>query len=106
MNRSVKNNVEGWVFEAPMHVRRVFLFPIIGIGIGIGIGIDSDNGSEFINHHLFDYCLANKIALTRSRASHSNDGAHVEQKYWTHIRELTGCHRYDTPAEPALLNEI
>ena len=104
MNRSVKNNAEDWVFEAPMHVRRVFLFPIIGIGIGIGI--DSDNGSEFINHHLFDYCLANKIALTRSRASHRNDGAHVEQKNWTHIRELIGCHRCDTPAEPALLNEI
>ena len=83
-----------------MHVRRVFRFPIIGIGI------DSDNGSEFINHNLFDYCLANKITLTRSLASHSNDGAHVEQKNWTHIRELIGCHRYDTPAEPALLNEI
>lgn len=100
MNRSVKNNAEDWVFEAPMHVRRVFLFPIIVIGI------DSDRRSEFINHHLFDYCLANKIALTRSRASHRNDGAHVEQKNWTHIRELIGCHRCDTPAEPALLNEI
>ena len=104
MNRSVKKNAEDWVFEAPMHVRRVFLFPIIGIGIGIGI--DSDNGSEFINHHLFDYGLVNKITLTRSRASHSNDGAHIEQKSWMLIRELIGCHRYDTPAEPALLNEI
>jgi hypothetical protein len=79
-------------------VRRVFPFPIIGI--------DSDNGSEFINHHLFDYCTANKITFTRSRASHSNDGAHVEQKNWTHVRELVGYHRYDTPAEQALLNEI
>ena len=46
VNRSVKNKAEKWVFEALMHVRRVFPFPIIGI--------DSDNGSEFINHHLFD----------------------------------------------------
>ncbi|WP_161886003.1 integrase catalytic domain-containing protein [Marisediminicola antarctica] len=97
VNRSVKNKAEKWVFEALMHVRRVFPFPIIGI--------DSDNGSEFINHHLFDYCVANKITFTRSRASHSNDGAHVEQKNWTHVREL-GYHRYDTPAELTLLNEI
>ena len=96
VNRSVKNKAEKWVFEALMHVRRVF--PIIGI--------DSDNGSEFINHHLFDYCVANKITFTRSRASHSNDGAHVEQKNWTHVRELVGYHRYDTPAELTLLNEI
>lgn len=98
VNRSVQNKAEKWVFEALMHVSRVFPFPIIGI--------DSDNGSEFINHHLFDYCLANKITFTRSRASHSNDGAHVEQKNWTHVRELVGYLRYDTPAELALLNEI
>ena len=59
-----------------------------------------DNGSEFINHHLFDYCVANKITFTRSRASHSNDGAHVEQKNWTHVRELVGYHRYDTATTP------
>ena len=76
----------------------MFPFPIIGI--------DSDNGSEFINHHLFNYCLANQITFTRSRASHSNDGAHAEQKNWTHVRELVGYLRYDTPAELALLNEI
>ena len=50
--------------------------------------------------------MANKITFTRSRASHSNDGAHVEQKNWTHVRELVGYHRYDTPTELALLNEI
>lgn len=98
VNRSVKNKAEKWVFEALMHVSRVFPFPILGI--------DSDNGSEFINHHLFDYCLANTITFTRSRASHSNDGAHVEQKNWTHVRELVGYLRYDTPAELTLLNEI
>lgn len=98
VNRSVKNKAEKWVFDALLHVGRVFPFPIIGI--------DSDNGSEFINHHLFDYCTANKITFTRSRASHSNDGAHVEQKNWTHVRELVGFHRHDTPAELVLLNEI
>jgi len=98
VNRSVRNKAEKWVFEALQHVMGVFPFPIIGI--------DSDNGSEFINHHLFDYCKANEITFTRSRAGHSNDGAHVEQKNWTHVRELVGYLRYDTATELAKLNEI
>jgi len=98
VNRSVKNKAEKWVFDALMHVRRVFPFPILGI--------DSDNGGEFINYHLFNYCVANKITFTRSRSGNKNDGAHVEQKNWTHVRELVGYHRYDTEAELTLLNEI
>jgi hypothetical protein len=30
-------------------------------------GIDSDNGSEFINEHLWDYCQAHEIQFTRGR---------------------------------------
>ena len=98
VNRSVRNKAEKWVFEALQHVMGVFPFPIVGI--------DSDNGSEFINHHLFDYCEANNITFTRSRAGHSNDGAHVEQKNWTHVRELVGYLRYDTATELAKPNQI
>ncbi|MFV0317578.1 MAG: hypothetical protein ACK5O2_11550, partial [Microthrixaceae bacterium] len=36
----------------------------------------------------------------------SNDGSHVEQKNWTHVRSLVGYLRFDTPAELKLLNEI
>ncbi|WP_199184369.1 DDE-type integrase/transposase/recombinase [Cryobacterium sp. Y62] len=98
VNRSVKNKASRWVFEALQHVMEVFPFPIIGI--------DSDNGSEFINEHLYRYCLDHEITFTRSRSQHSNDGAHVEQKNWTHVRELVGYLRYDTPSELAKLNEI
>src|SRR5664279_1256739 len=31
VNRSVRNKAQKWVFEALMHVRRVFPFPIVGI---------------------------------------------------------------------------
>ena len=82
VNRSVQNEAEKWVFGALQHVMGVFPFPIIGI--------DSDNGSEFINHHLFDYRMDNKSTFTRSRSGHRNDGAHVEQKNWTNVRELAG----------------
>jgi len=98
VNRSVRNKVEQWVFQAFQHVMGVFPLPIIGI--------DSDNGYKFINHHLFDYCVANEITFTRSRAGHRNDGAHVKQKNWTHVRELVGYLRYDTPTELEKLNEI
>ena len=30
-------------------------------------GIDSDNGSEFINHHLYRYCQRKQIQFTRGR---------------------------------------
>jgi hypothetical protein len=32
------------------------------------LGLDSDNGSEFINHGLYDYCQRHQITFTRSRA--------------------------------------
>ena len=57
VNRSVQNEAEKWVFGALQHVMGVFPFPIIGI--------DSDNGSEFINHHLFDYRMDNKSSRSR-----------------------------------------
>jgi hypothetical protein len=70
------------------------------------LGIDSDNGSEFINHHLFNYCTEHEITFTRSRSGNKNDGAHVEQKNWTHVRELVGYLRFDTDKELSVLNEI
>jgi Integrase core domain len=98
VNRSVPNKAAVNVVAAIDHVSSRFPFPIIGI--------DSDNGSEFINAHLFDYCEARRITFTRSRPGHKNDGAHVEQKNWTHVRSLVGYMRHDTPAELDLLNKI
>jgi transposase InsO family protein len=98
VNRSVPNKAQKHVFAALQHVLAVFPFPVIGI--------DSDNGSEFINNELFEFCLQHRITFTRSRAGNKNDGAHVEQKNWSRVRELVGYLRYDTAAELALLNEI
>jgi hypothetical protein len=67
---------------------------------------NSDNGSEFINHHLLDWCEQRQITFTRSRPGNSNDGAHVEQKNRAIVRTVVGYHRYDTAAELALLNQI
>jgi transposase InsO family protein len=98
VNRSVLNKAAVHVTDAIDHARHRFPFPILGV--------DSDNGSEFINAHLFDYCVAHQLTFTRSRPGNKNDGAHVEQKNWTHVRELVGYLRFDTVEELELLNAI
>ena len=97
-NRSVRNKAQRWVFAALMDIRDHLPFPLLGI--------DSDNGSEFINHHLFAWCTEHQVTFTRSRSGNKNDGAHVEQKNWTQVRQIAGYHRYDTAAELELLNRI
>lgn len=69
-------------------------------------GIHSDNGSEFINHHLLRWATLNQISFSRGRASHSNDQAHVEQKNWTIVRRNIGYYRHDTTRELDLLNQL
>jgi len=69
-------------------------------------GIDSDNGSEFINQHLWDYCQAQEIQFTRGRPYKRDDNAHIEQKNWTHVRKLLGYVRYDTPEACAAINAL
>jgi len=62
-------------------------------------GFDCDNGTEFINHHLYNHFTdrPRKISFTRSRPYKKNDQAHVEQKNWTHVREWLGYERIDDP---------
>ena len=72
------------------------------------LGFDCDNGSEFLNHHLHRY-LANRPSpaqFTRSRPYRKNDSAHVEQKNWTHVRQLFGYDRFDKPDLVDLMNDL
>lgn len=69
-------------------------------------GIDSDNGSEFINHHLYRYCQKRRIQFTRGRPYEKNDNAHIEQKNWTHVRRIFGWDRYDTPELLDAMNQL
>jgi len=36
------------------------------------LGLDLDNGSEFINQHLYNYCRCQRITFTRSRSYKKN----------------------------------
>lgn len=76
------------------------------------LGIDSDNGSEFINDHLYRYCQGDPasnrapVEFTRSRPYKKDDNAHVEQKNWTHVRKLLGYGRYDTQEAIDAINDL
>ena len=54
------------------HIAQRLPFPLLGL--------DSDNGGEFINHHLYAYCQLRHITFTRARPYKKNDNAYVEQK--------------------------
>jgi hypothetical protein len=94
----IKNKAQIWTFDALMEIKNRLPFPLKGI--------DSDNGSEFINHHLYNYCLDKDICFTRTRSSWKNDNCYVEEKNNTAIRGYVGYLRYDTPEQLKLVNEL
>jgi hypothetical protein len=95
---ALPNKARKWVVDALDAHRHQFPFPIRGI--------DSDNGSEFINHHLVAWCDTHHITFTRSRAYHKNDGCYVEQKNWTVVRRFVGYVRYEGSEPVAWLNAL
>jgi hypothetical protein len=72
------------------------------------LGLDSDNGGEFINHHVLRWLQkrARPVFMTRSRPYKKDDNAHVEQKNWTHIRQWFGYERHDNPAVVEMINQL
>ena len=68
--------------------------------------IDPDNGSEFINWQLFNYCIQREVEFTRGRPYQKNDNAHVEQKNWTHVRKVFGYKRRETEYELNIMNDL
>lgn len=72
-------------------------------------GFASDNGTEFINNELLQYFKDRKdvpVEFIRRRPYKKNDNAHVEQKNWTHVRQVFGYDRIDNKHLVNLMNEI
>lgn len=71
-------------------------------------GVDSDNGGEFINHHLVKHLQERPkpVPFTRSRPYRKNDNAHIEQKNYTQVRLWFGYERYDNPEVVPLINAL
>src|SRR5919202_6085774 len=71
------------VLQAIRRARRLLPFPLLGL--------DSDNGAEFINQELLDYCAQEKITFTRGRAYRKNDQCSVEQKNGAVVRQFVAA---------------
>lgn len=59
------------------------------------LGLDTDNGGEFINQTLIDYCQSSNITFTRARPYPKNDQCHVEQKNGSVVRRWVGYERFE-----------
>jgi len=94
----VLNKAQTWVFEALLEIRSRLPLPLLGI--------DSDNGSEFINHHLFKYCEEEELTFTRSRPHRKNDTCFVEQKNYSIVRRAAGYSRYEGTKAVESLNRL
>ena len=90
----------GWTEAAPIVVREgtlvVETLERIRVGLPFALrALDVDNGSEFVNNRLIEYCLGHGIELTRSRPYRKNDQAWIEQKNGAVVRKLLGYRRFE-----------
>jgi hypothetical protein len=63
--RALKTKSQRWVTEALGDIEQDLPFPLLGV--------DCDNGGEFINVELFNWCADRGITFTRSRPYRKND---------------------------------
>ena len=100
-NRAVWGKGSQGVLRQIRNIEEKIVFPVLGF--------DCDNGSEFLNHHLVKYFTDRPkapVQFTRSRPYRKNDNAFVEQKNWTHVRQLLGYDRFDNPELVPVINDL
>jgi PAS domain-containing protein len=98
--RALENRGQRSTLEQIAHLEACLPFALLGL--------DSDNGGEFINHHLVAYLgqRPKPVLFTRGRPYRKNDNARVEQRNWTHVRQHFGYERYDNPQVAPLMNSL
>ena len=86
------------VGSAVHHIRERLPFPLKGL--------HTDNGAEFINHTLYNWCRQEKVVFTRGRSYRKNDQAYVEQRNWLTVRRQVGYDRLASKEAYALLGKL
>ena len=100
LNRAIWNKGQDSTCTAFLYLLREMPFMVRSI--------NTDNGSEFINHHL-QRMLKEKYKrckLTRSRPYKKNDNARAEERNRHKVRELIGYERIDNEQCVFLLNQV
>lgn len=96
--RLLPNKAMKWVVEGMNDIVMSMPIPMKRIHV--------DNGSEFINAHMYKFCQSMGIEFRRSRPYHKNDAPYVESKNWFLVRQYTGWRRYDREEEFVILSEL
>lgn len=96
--RALLGKTEADVLQEVDQIKELLPFPLLGL--------DTDNGGEFLNYGLIDWCERNKITFTRSREYWKNDQAHVEEKNGSLVRKLVGYDRYEGIESWQMLTEF
>lgn len=86
------------VLEAVRRVQRQLPFSLTALHI--------DNGYEFLNDDLIEFCGGAGIELSRGRPHHKNDNPHVEQKNGYLVRRLVSNHRLDNLEQWEWLDQL
>ena len=68
--------------------------------------LHTDNGGEFINRGLIDWCKRQHVRFSRGRPYKKNDQAWVEQRNWQSVRRYVGYERYSSKAAYELLLKL
>lgn len=99
-NRAVWKKESSTIIKAISSIEEALPFKVLGFA--------TDNGNEFLNHDLHSYFFnrKNRVEFVRRRPYKKNDNAHVEQKNWTHVRELFGYDRFDAESQVEFMNDI
>lgn len=80
------------------HIRQRLPFPLQSL--------HTDNGAEFINHTLYNWCRQEQIVFTRGRSYRKNDQAYVEQRNWLTVRRAVGYDRLASKQAYTLLGQL
>ena len=96
--RSLRNRAHRWTVQALDDVEKMVAVQIKSI--------HTDNGGEFINKLLLQWCQKRGIKFYRGRSNRKNDTCYVEQKNFNIIRQAAGYARFETEEEIQLLAEM
>jgi hypothetical protein len=101
-NRAIPSKKGIEVRDAFTDIKKSLPFPLLAI--------NTDSGTEFLNnpviHFMTSFYGQKPITFTRSRPYRKNDNAYVEQKNYTHVRQLFGYERLEDESLVPLMNEI
>ncbi len=86
------------VLHALEQAQKICPFPILGL--------DFDNGREFLNEDMIEWCIRENITYTRSREYKKNDQAWIEEKNGSVIRKNVGRGRFEGKKALRLLEKL